>query len=84
LTPATLAAAVARGDCPFLVSQLCGVHTLKPAACRIYFCDQSATHWQNELAERVHAQIRALHDLHAIPYRYGEWRELLALFLDPA
>lgn len=84
LTPAALAAAVERGDCPFLVSQLCGVHTLKPAACRIYFCDQAATKWQNDLAERVHAQIRGLHDRHAIPYRYGEWRELLGFFLIPA
>ncbi len=81
LSAATLADAVARGDCPFLVSQLCGVHTLKPAACRVYFCDEAATQWQNDLSERVHAQIRALHDRHAVPYRYGEWRELLGLFV---
>ncbi|GJQ28896.1 MAG: hypothetical protein HBSAPP03_07800 [Phycisphaerae bacterium] len=73
--------AVARDDCPFLSANLCGVHTIKPVACRVYFCDRSAQAWQRDLAERAHALVRAVHDRHGVPYRYAEWRTQLALFL---
>lgn len=66
--------------CPFQVSNLCSVHTIKPLGCRVYFCDRSAQEWQQELSERSLHEIRALHDEHEIPYRYGEWRSMLAMF----
>ncbi len=69
-----------RGDCPFLLDgRLCGAHRERPLGCRIYFCDRSATEWQRELYEAIHRRLVALHERHAVPYRYGEWRAMLAL-----
>lgn len=81
LSASTLALAQARGDCPFLHNNLCGAHTIKPLGCRVYFCDRSAQTWQHDLTESGLQRLRALHDTHDIPYRYGEWRSLLSLVL---
>ncbi len=70
-----------RGACAFQSANLCSVHSLKPSACRLYFCDRSAQAWQQQLTERVHAEIRSLHTRHSIPYEYAEWRALLRRFL---
>ena len=67
------------GACPFQVNNLCGVHEIKPLGCRVYFCDKSAQDWQHELSERLLAEIRAIHERHAIEYRYGEWRGMLRM-----
>jgi len=77
-------AAVTRGDCPFLTRNLCGVHTIKPVGCRIYFCDESSQEWQHELSERALTMVRALHDQWQVPYRYGEWRAMLGAFAAAA
>jgi hypothetical protein len=53
------------------------VHTIKPLGCRVYFCDPTAQGWQQELSERTLAMVRAIHERHGVPYRYGEWRGLL-------
>lgn len=74
--------AVRRGGCPFQVRNLCGVHTVKPLACRVYFCDRTAKDWQLALSEEMHERVRALHTAHAVGYRYAEWRSLLAMLLD--
>lgn len=68
------------GLCPFQEQNLCGVHEIKPLGCRVYFCDRSAQQWQNDLSERLLAEVRAIHDRHGVEYRYGEWRGMLALF----
>lgn len=68
--------------CPYQVRNLCSVHEIKPLGCRVYFCDRSAQRWQEELSERLLADIRAIHDRHGIAYRYGEWRAMLARFKD--
>jgi Fe-S-cluster containining protein len=81
LAAEAIAAARARGDCPFLAANLCSVHTIKPLGCRVYFCDRSAQEWQQELSERALTQVRQLHDRYEIPYRYGEWRDMLAAVL---
>lgn len=73
--------AVARGGCPFQDSNLCSIQTIKPAACRIFFCDRAAEQWQIDLTERVMQQIRGLHDREKIEYRYAEWRGLLRAFV---
>jgi Fe-S-cluster containining protein len=82
--PAATAAAVdeakARGDCPFLLDgRRCGAHIERPLGCRIFFCDRGAREWQEDLYQRTHDALRDLHDRHAIPYRYGEWRAMLAM-----
>jgi Fe-S-cluster containining protein len=61
--------------CPFQVGGLCGVHKIRPFGCRIYFCDATSTQWQQDLYERFHHDLKALHERFAIPYLYVEWRE---------
>ena len=73
-------AAAGRDDCPFLDAGRCGVHAFRPVGCRAYFCDPRAEGWQEDLSERMLARLRALHEAHGIPYRYGEWRTMLAHF----
>jgi Fe-S-cluster containining protein len=79
VTGEEIAAAVARGGCPFQTANLCGMHEIKPLGCRVYFCDRSSTPWQNELSERALREIRAVHERWELPYRYGEWRGMLGV-----
>lgn len=81
LTRASLDAAFERDGCPFQDANLCTVHTIKPLGCRTYFCDRSATAWQHELTERGVERLRAIHDMHRVPYRYAEWRWLLGVLI---
>lgn len=81
LSAEALAAAIAQGGCSFQAANLCSVHTIKPLGCRVYFCDRSAQQWQQDLTESMLTRLRSLHDRHAIPYRYGEWRQMLGQFL---
>lgn len=64
--------------CPFQRDRLCGVHHIRPFGCRMYYCDPTATAWQNELYERLHASLKRLHDELGVPYFYVEWRAALA------
>lgn len=77
LALADIDAARGAGGCPFQAGTLCSVHAIKPLGCRVYFCDQSELPWQGELTETALAEIKALHEAHDIPYRYGEWRDML-------
>jgi Fe-S-cluster containining protein len=63
--------------CPFQVAGLCGVHSIRPFGCRIFFCDSTSTQWQNDQYEHFHGQIKALHDRLNVPYFYVEWRQAL-------
>lgn len=65
--------------CPFQSNKLCGVHAIRPFGCRMFFCDATATDWQNETYERFHARLKALHDELGVPYYYVEWRQALNL-----
>lgn len=64
--------------CPFQLDRLCSVHADRPIGCRVYFCDPAAQRWQSEVYERHLAALRRLHDAHALPYAYMEWRAALA------
>lgn len=75
---AARASGVERLSCPLLRDGLCGAHASRPAGCRIYFCDRAAQSWQPELMERLHGQVRSLHESREIPYEYSEWTGLLA------
>jgi Fe-S-cluster containining protein len=81
ITPADVVDARARGGCPFQAANLCGIHTIKPLACRLFFCDRTAQTWQQDLHELMIRRLRDLHDRHAVEYRYAEWRDLLDLVL---
>ncbi len=72
-------AAQSRGGCPFQDKNLCAAHTIKPLGCRLFFCDRTATDWQTETLERLHAKVKALHT-DTIPYEYAEWRHMLRRF----
>ena len=63
--------------CPYQVENLCTAREARPLGCRIYFCDENAQGWQNEVYEKYHTRLKELHALHGIPYRYLEWREAL-------
>ncbi len=77
LTREAVLAARGAGTCPFLREGCCTVHTIRPFACRTFFCDPRSEAWQTELHESCHGRIRALHDSLSLPYHYGEWRDVL-------
>ena len=69
--------------CPFQLNGLCDVHPIRPFGCRIFFCDETSTAWQAEQYERLHRELKRLHDDLNVPYFYVEWRDALAaLALD--
>jgi Fe-S-cluster containining protein len=69
---------VVSGGCPLQTGRLCGVHSIRPFGCRIFFCDPTATQWQQDQYEAFHARIKSLHERFSIPYFYVEWRAALA------
>jgi Fe-S-cluster containining protein len=67
--------------CPFQAYRLCTVHGIRPFGCRVFFCDSTATQWQNEVYEAFHGRLKRLHEELGVPYFYVEWRAALrALF----
>ncbi|MFN0131223.1 MAG: hypothetical protein ACKVW3_01620 [Phycisphaerales bacterium] len=82
LSSPSLADAIARGGCPFQSGTRCGIHAIRPLPCRVYFCDPAAQDWQHDLTERLLRRLRTLHDDHAIPYLYAEWRQLLGMVIE--
>lgn len=68
--------------CPYQVEKRCTARDARPLGCRVYFCDQTAQSWQHDLYEKYHARLREVHDRHALPYRYLEWRSALRELLD--
>lgn len=73
-----IARAQADGLCPYQSNNLCSVHSTRPLGCRVYFCTRGTEPWQHELTERLLTDLQRLHTRHQIPYRYAEWRTLLA------
>jgi Fe-S-cluster containining protein len=65
------------GGCPFQRNRLCGVHSIRPMGCRLFFCDTTATEWQRDQYEQFHAKLKHLHETLAVPYVYMEWRAAL-------
>ena len=71
------APAAASGSCPWHVDGLCRNRAGRPLGCRVYFCDPGWAAEMPDVYERYHAELRALHDRHGLPYRYR-------LFVDAA
>ena len=63
--------------CAYQVDGLCNAHAARPFGCRVYFCDPTATGWQQDQYERFHAALRELHGRLGVPYWYVEWRDAL-------
>ena len=70
-------AAASQEGCPYQVGGLCTAREARPLGCRIYFCDENAQGWQNEVYEKYHGMLRAVHERFGVPYRYMEWRQAL-------
>jgi Fe-S-cluster containining protein len=70
--------------CPFQIDKLCSVHAIRPFGCRIFFCDPTATQWQEHQYELFHAELKQLHETFGVPYSYVEWRQALAAVLPNA
>ncbi len=74
--------------CPFQAGKLCGVHSIRPFGCRMFFCDATSTDWQTQAYERFHSRLKLLHERLGVPYRYVEWRAALGVLRatapDPA
>jgi Fe-S-cluster containining protein len=64
--------------CPLQIGKLCGVHAIRPFGCRIFFCDPTATAWQQEQYELFHQELKQQHQRFDVPYFYVEWRAALA------
>jgi Fe-S-cluster containining protein len=65
------------GVCPFQIGKVCSVHAIRPAGCRVFFCDSAWSGVMEETAEQAVAQIRSTHRQYNIPYRYAQWGALL-------
>ncbi len=64
--------------CPWQIDKRCTAHCMRPLGCRIFYCQLGGEDWQQALYEQFQTQIKQLHETHAIPYRYMEWRAGLA------
>ena len=82
-TNQSIPAAADPATCPFQSNRLCSVHTIRPFGCRIFFCDATATEWQNDQYEQFHARLKHLHDDLDVPYFYVEWRQALRVLSSP-
>lgn len=72
--------------CPFLRTDVarCGAREARPLGCRLFYCDASATGWQQDLYDRLHRRMRHLHQACDVPYFYAEWLTVLrAATLSP-
>jgi Fe-S-cluster containining protein len=64
--------------CPYMLDRACTVHAIRPAGCRIFFCQPGTQAWQQDLYEACLDDVRRLHDDLALPYHYMEWLDGLA------
>jgi Fe-S-cluster containining protein len=69
--------ALEKAGCSFQKGKLCTVHSIRPFGCRIFFCDPTATQWQQDQYEHFHSELKREHERLGVPYRYMEWREAL-------
>jgi Fe-S-cluster containining protein len=74
LEPAPVGPGGGPGGCRFQTGKICRVHLIRPMGCRLFFCDPTATEWQQAVYERFHARLKKLHEELSIPYSYVEWR----------
>jgi len=63
------------GTCPWHVDGLCTLRDGRPLGCRVYFCDPAYSGPMPRLYEAYHSELRALHERHGVPYRYGAFVE---------
>ncbi len=69
---------VASKGCAYQADGLCSVHSIRPFGCRMFYCDPTATQWQQDQYEYFHANLKKLHAELRIQYFYVECRQALA------
>lgn len=70
----TLAQLPGADACRYQQDGKCTVHAIRPLGCRIFFCQEGTDDWQQQTYEAFQREVVALHESHAIPYHYMEWR----------
>jgi len=60
-----------RQRCPYQLGPRCQARCRRPLGCRVFFCSAEGG-WMQDLYERYHAEIRLLHQRHALAYLYVE------------
>jgi len=68
-------------QCPYQVEGACTARSRRPLGCRVHFCRPPSEQWCEQVYERYHRDIGALHERHDIPYRYVELTAALAELL---
>jgi hypothetical protein len=43
----------------------------------VFFCDETSVEWQRALYDRIHGQLKRMHETLGVPYFYVEWRQAL-------
>ena len=67
--------------CPYQIAGACTARHRRPLGCRVHFCRPPSDQWCEQIYERYHHAIGALHETHGIPYRYVELTAALAELL---
>lgn len=67
----------AEDSCPFQFQGKCTAREHRPMGCRIFFCDPTAQHWQNDEYEKQLRTLKAISTTSGVDYRYIEWLHAL-------
>ncbi|NQU74781.1 MAG: YkgJ family cysteine cluster protein [Planctomycetes bacterium] len=71
-SPPPNTAAAQAGRCPYQVNSICTAYDRRTLGCRVFSCNADHAHIESAIYERLHAQIRNLHERHCLPYMYAE------------
>ncbi|MHC5212306.1 MAG: hypothetical protein ACYTG2_16435 [Planctomycetota bacterium] len=69
---------VEAGTCAWYQEGMCRNREGRPLGCRLYFCDPAWEDAMPELYERYHAELKALHERHAVTYVYRQFVDAVA------
>ena len=64
--------------CPWQEGNHCTAREGRPLGCRVYFCAGMTPADEEALSTESHAELRAIHDRHALPWHYAPFLQLLA------
>ncbi len=58
--------------CPYQIGGRCTAYPRRPLGCRTFFCRGRRPSCLEDLHERLHRRIAALHESHRVPYVYAD------------
>ncbi len=64
-----------RSSCPYQQGGKCTVRHLRPAGCRIFFCDPAQQEWQPAVTEAALHRLTAIGEQFGLPCAYVEWTD---------